>query len=69
MEYNRRIRTGSIDKEKMDDLKLENVSTFWMKVENNEGIADITVYTVKIPTKDQNTPEVMVAKQKVTKFI
>ena len=64
VEETRRMRTRSMDKEKKDDLQLDNVSTFWMKVENNECFDDIAIYTVEIPTKDQNTSEVKEAKQK-----
>ena len=60
VEGNKRMRTQSMDK----DLQLDNVSTFWMKVENNECFDDIAIYNVEILTKDQNTPEVKEAKQK-----
>ena len=62
VEETRRMRTRSMDKEKKDDLQLDNVSTFWMKVENNECFDDIAIYTVEIPVKDQNNAEVKEAK-------
>ena len=40
----------------------ENVGTFWLKIENSESIEDVAVYLVDIPTKDQNTPKVMLPK-------
>ena len=49
MEETRRMRTRSMNKE---------------KVESNECFDDIAIYTVEIPTKDQNTSEVKEAKQK-----
>ena len=43
---------------------MDDVSTFWLKIENNECYDEIATYTVEIPAKDQNTAEVMEAKQK-----
>ena len=54
----------SMDKEKKKDWELDNKSTFWLKVENNECFDDIAIYTVEIPAKDKNTPEIKEAKGK-----
>ena len=40
------------------------VATFWMKMEQQENFEDYAVYTVEIPAKEQNTPEVDEAKHK-----
>ena len=37
---------------------------FWLRMENSESFEDVAVYTVEIPTKEQNTPEVKEAKLK-----
>ena len=45
-----------MNKEKKDNLQLDNVSTLRMKVKNNQYFNYIAMYTMKIPTKDKNTP-------------
>ena len=40
------------------------VATYWMTVEQNENFENYAVYTVEIPAKEQNTPEVKEAKHK-----
>ena len=40
------------------------ITTYWMKVEQRENFENYAVYTVEIPTKEQNTPEVKEAKHK-----
>lgn len=37
-----------------------------MKVENNKYFDDMTIYTIEIPTKDQNTLEVRNKAESVT---
>ena len=38
--------------------------TYWMTVEQRENFENYAVYTVEIPAKDQNTPEINEAKHK-----
>ena len=59
-----RMRTRSMERERRRDLELDDVSMFWLKLENTECYDDVAVYTVEIPTKDQNMAEVMEAKEK-----
>ena len=65
----RRMKTRSIDKDKKEDLKLDNVSTFWMKVENYECFDNITIYTVDIPKKTRILHKLRKLKEYVIKFI
>ena len=44
--------------------KEDSIGTFQVKLENNECFEDFAVYTVEIPAKEQNTPEVDEAKHK-----
>ena len=57
-------RTRSMENKELKDLELDSISTFWMKVENNECYDEMAIYTVEIPVKAQNTPKVEEAKQK-----
>ena len=40
------------------------IATYWMTVEQHENFENYAVYTVEIPAKEQNTPEVNEAKHK-----
>ena len=40
------------------------VATYWMTAEQRENFENYAVYTVEIPAKDQNTPEIDEAKHK-----
>ena len=40
------------------------VATYWMTAEQHENFESYAVYTVEIPAKEQNTPEVDEAKHK-----
>ena len=44
------MRTQSMDKEVKNDFKLDNVSKFWINVDNNKCFDDIALYNVKIQT-------------------
>ena len=46
------------------ELERDQISTFWMKVENTECFDDVAVYTVEVPTKEHRKPEVIEAKEK-----
>ena len=54
----------SMDKELRKDLEKDGVSTFYMRLERSECYDPIATYTVEIPSKKQNTPEIKEAKQK-----
>ena len=56
-----RSMTKELQKEKERE---ESIGTFWMKMEQNESFEDIAVYTVEIPSREHNTPEVKEAKMK-----
>merc|ERR1712115_480130 len=52
-------------KKKLIDGNNEDVvATYWMTIEQKENFEDYAVYTVEIPTKEQNTPECDEAKYK-----
>ena len=40
------------------------VATYWMTAEQRENFENYAVYTVEIPSKDQNMPEINEAKYK-----
>ena len=57
------MRTRSTTKElHKEKEKEESIGTFWMKMEQSESSEDIAIYTVEIPSREQNTPEVKEAK-------
>merc|ERR1712002_185008 len=47
-----------------ENVNEDAVATYWMTVENRESFENMAVYTVEIPAKEQNTPEVNEAKHK-----
>ena len=59
-----RMRTRSMNRDKMKELEKDIVSIFWLKVENNECYEDVAVYAVEVPVKECKTKEVIKAKQK-----
>ena len=36
----------------------DEVAMYWMRAEQRENFENYAVYTVEIPAKDQNTPEI-----------
>ena len=58
----RKIR--SMDKEKNKEMERDIVSTFWLKIENNECYNDIAVYAVEVLVKEHKRKEVLEAKEK-----
>ena len=48
--------------DKLHDLPIQRLK--WMTIEQKENFEDYAVYTVEIPTKEQNTPECNEAKYK-----
>ena len=63
VEENRRITRSMTDIERRD-LDREQISTFWLKVENTECFDDISIYTVEVLVKEHKMPEVIEAKEK-----
>ena len=63
VEENRRITRSMTDIERRD-LDREQISTFWLKVENTECFDDISIYTVEVPVREHKMPEVIEAKEK-----
>ena len=59
-----RMRTRSMERKKREELEKDNISTFWLTVENNECYDDIAVYAVEVPTKEHKRMEVVEAKEK-----
>ena len=49
---------------KRDEMIIDEISTFWMKVENTECFDEYAIYTVEVPVKEHNKPEVIEAKQR-----
>ena len=49
---------------KREEMRKEEISTFWMQVENSECFDEITIYTVEVPVIEHKKPEVIEAKQK-----
>merc|ERR1712115_634178 len=46
------------------ERRRDEISTFWMLVENSECFNDISIYTVDVPVRKHKLPEVIDAKQK-----
>ena len=44
-----------MDKELIKDMDLDNLSIFWLKLENSECYNNIIAYTVEIPAREQST--------------
>ena len=45
-------------------MRRDEISTFWMKVENTECFDEYAIYTVEVPVKEHKKPEVIEAKQR-----
>ena len=56
--------TRSMTDAKRKEMKREEISTFWMQMENSECYDDITIFTVEVPVREHKKPEVIEAKQK-----
>ena len=50
--------------EKRKEIRRDEISNFWMQVENSECFDEITIYTVEVPVREHKSPEVIDAKQK-----
>ena len=47
-----------------ESVSEDAVATYWMTAEHRENFESIAVYTVEIPAREHNTPEVNEAKHK-----
>ena len=45
-------------------MRKDEISTFWMKIENAECFDEIAIYTVEVPVREHKKPEVIEAKQR-----
>ena len=59
----KRVTKSMIDA-KREEMRKEEISTFWMKVENVECFDEMTIYTVEVPVRENKRPEVIEAKQR-----
>ena len=59
-----KIMTRSMTDAKRKEKRRDEISTFWMHVENSECFDDIAIYTVEVPVREHKLPEVIDAKQK-----
>ena len=49
---------------KRRELENDNLSTYWLKIENNECYDNVAVYAVEVPVRDHKSAEVVEAKEK-----
>ena len=49
---------------KRKEMRRDEISTFWMQVENSECFDEIAIYIVEVPVREHKSPEVIDAKQK-----
>ena len=49
---------------KREEIRKEEISIFWMQVENSECFDEMTIYTVEVPVREHKKPEVIEAKQR-----
>ena len=59
-----KIMTRSMTDAKRKEMRRDEISTFWMQVENSECFDEIVIYTVEVPVREHKLPEVIDAKQK-----
>ena len=61
--------TRSMTDAKGKEMKREEISTFWMQVENLECFDEMTIFTVEVPVREHKKPEVIEAKQKEIEYL
>ena len=59
-----KIMTRSMTDAKRKEMRRDEISTFWMQVENSECFDEITIYTVEVPVREHKCPELIDTKQK-----
>ena len=47
-----------------EEMRKEEISTFWRRVENSECFYEMTLYTVEVRVREHKKPEVIETKQK-----
>ena len=62
-EINKRI-TRSMTDAKREEMRKEEISTFFMQIENSECFDEMAINTVEVPVREHKKPEVIEAKQK-----
>ncbi len=60
---NKRV-TRSMTDAKRKEMRRDEISTFWMQVENSECFDEMTIYTVVVPVRKHKKPEVIEANRK-----
>ena len=58
---NKRV-TRSMTDAKREEMRKEEISTFWLQVENSECFDEMTIYTVEVPLREHKRPDVIEAK-------
>ena len=53
---------------KRKEMRREEISTFWMQVENSECFDEMTIYTVEVPVREHKKPEVKGKTKRNRKF-
>ena len=49
---------------KIKEMRRDEISTFWMQVENSECFDELTIFTVEVPVREHKKSEVIKAKLK-----
>ena len=44
---------------KREEMRKEEISTFWMQMENSECFDEMIIYTVEVPVREHQKPEVI----------
>ena len=50
---------------KRNEMESDSVGAYWLSLERNECYDKYAIYTVEIPKKLHNDPEIVKAKQKI----
>ena len=65
-----KIMTRSMTDGKRKEKKRDEISTFWIQVENSECFDDIAIYTEEVLVREHKLPEVIDAtKKEIENFI
>ena len=57
-------KTRSMTEIERRELARDNISTFWMRMENSECFDEITTYVVEVPVREHKMQEVLEAKER-----
>ena len=58
------MRTRSMNRARRNELERDNISTFWLQLENSECYDDVAIYAVEVPVKEHKNIEVIEARNK-----